>query len=431
MRLATTRFKITPKEYALLKPGLDMLANRLATAQMGSYPFRHRWHRIDYVKSNIYQHQAFNQTMAERILEVRRKVWNVTTTRKVRMDALELAAAILALRLYDPARRGFSDIEGAQPLARKLEMLRRRAMRAAKAKSGRAEYRAQAEIWRRFLAWVRYNLLHFRSETGLTVSRSAVPFLMKHWAEQRSQLATMVAAALEKRCYAPLPSSQMDRMVRLLKEGFRRGRYPYTLKELLTANDEAGQEFLFKAVSKKIELTALAGADVPRVVRALESAERFRESRRLRRSAGGVTPSTPAPTVSHPRTSVEGPDDLLTSSRALSNKELAESVALWLETYVDKKHWEHVGTVIVTATAAHPPARVTVPPARTLGELMQKARPRELDWYALENHVLVAYMGQWALTWLGHYRDQYGEIASILCEGYFKAIRRNPLPKTA
>jgi hypothetical protein len=218
-------------------------------------------------------------------------------------------------------------------------------------------------------------------------------------------------------------------MVRLLKEEIRRGRHPHTLRELLTANDDACRDFLFTAVSKKIELTALAGADVPRVVRALESAERFRESRRLRRASGGVTPSTPAPDVSRPHSSVEAPDDLLSSSRALSDKELAEAVALWLETYVDKKHWEHVGTVIVTAT--HPPARVTVPPARTLGELMQKARPRELDWYALENHVLVAYMGQWALTWLGHYRDQYGEIASILCEGYFKAIRRNPLPKTA
>jgi hypothetical protein len=38
MRLPTQRLTITPTEYRLLRPGLEVLANGLATAKLGATP---------------------------------------------------------------------------------------------------------------------------------------------------------------------------------------------------------------------------------------------------------------------------------------------------------------------------------------------------------------------------------------------------------
>jgi hypothetical protein len=122
VKLPNVRYKITPKEYAMLKPGLDMLANRLAAANLGSFPFRHPWHGIDFVRSDVHRSQAFDQAMADRVMAVRRKLSDLTYTRKVRMDALEIASAALALRI----NRKATQADDAPMLARKLEKYRRK-----------------------------------------------------------------------------------------------------------------------------------------------------------------------------------------------------------------------------------------------------------------------------------------------------------------
>ena len=62
---------------------------------------------------------------------------------------------------------------------------------------------------------------------------------------------------------------------------------------------------------------------------------------------------------------------------------------------------------LATLTLRHPPPRVSIPPARSLGELMQRVCPRELDRNPLSHNALVVYTGEWLLTWLYRYRDGY------------------------
>jgi hypothetical protein len=309
---------------------------------------------------------------------------------------------------------------------------------------GKTETAEELKSWRRFIDWCRYHILYAPSTQKALIGKIFKPYTYtrKLWTERRSGLADMIQRSLEERHYAALTQAQMERVVRLLKDEIRRGRHPYTLLELLNANDAAGREFLFRAVGKKVELTALAGADVPEWVKALARAERFRDkSYRANPTTpiatstkpvapapqAGAAPSTPVPDVSSPPSFVECPDGLLGSWRSLSNQELAEAVATWFETFADRKHWNDVGSFALTETLMHPPPRVTVPQAKSLGELMHNARPKELDSNDLSYPARVAYQGEWMLTWLYRHRDRYVEIASILRAGYSVAVRRNPI----
>jgi hypothetical protein len=82
MRFPTQRLTITPAEYKLLKPGLDVLANGLADAKAGHFPHRHPWHLIDWVASDVYGSQAYDDEMAVRVTRVRRKLWDLNQSRK-------------------------------------------------------------------------------------------------------------------------------------------------------------------------------------------------------------------------------------------------------------------------------------------------------------------------------------------------------------
>jgi hypothetical protein len=90
MSLLRQRLTITPAEYKLLKPGLDVLANGLAGAKAGHFPNRHPWHRIDYVASDVYRDREFAAEMSARIISVRGKVWDLTQSRKIHLDGFEL-----------------------------------------------------------------------------------------------------------------------------------------------------------------------------------------------------------------------------------------------------------------------------------------------------------------------------------------------------
>jgi hypothetical protein len=54
MRLPTQRLTITPTEYRLIKPGLEVLVNGLTAAKFGLFPHRHPYHNIDLIASAIY-----------------------------------------------------------------------------------------------------------------------------------------------------------------------------------------------------------------------------------------------------------------------------------------------------------------------------------------------------------------------------------------
>jgi hypothetical protein len=82
MELPTVRLTITPVEYSLLRPGLDILVNGLADVTLGNFPHRHPWHQIDCVASNVYLDRAYDETMSARVIRVRGKLWNLSQSRK-------------------------------------------------------------------------------------------------------------------------------------------------------------------------------------------------------------------------------------------------------------------------------------------------------------------------------------------------------------
>ncbi len=261
MKLPTVRLTITPAEYFLLKPGLDLLANGLAGAAEGLFPHRHPWHRIDLQASDVYRDQAFNPGMAARIVSVRRKLWDLTKSRKVRLDAFEIAAAILALRLLKrsrPASEAPAEPEELKSLGKKLETYRNRAKRAAIAEVGKATHEAVSGTWVRFVAWCRYNLLQF------SVRRKRHPYLRMLWLEQRTQLEKLITGTLQSRCYALPPDRSVEGLAKLMKESVRRGRAPMTLRELL-GGDPRGGDFVFDFINRRVELRALTRGSSPQL----------------------------------------------------------------------------------------------------------------------------------------------------------------------
>ena len=130
--------------------------------KLGHFPHRHPWHGIDYVASNVYRDQEFDAEMSALIISVSGKLWDLTRSRKIYIDAFELSALALAVRLS----RAQKLVDGTESvsseirlLQAKIEIYRRRAKRAAITKIGRVAYQSAAKRWRRFVAWLRYNTL--------------------------------------------------------------------------------------------------------------------------------------------------------------------------------------------------------------------------------------------------------------------------------
>jgi hypothetical protein len=187
----------------------------------------------------------------------------------------------------------------------------------------------------------------------------------------------MIQQSLDERQYAVLTEPQLKRVVRLIKEELRRGRHPYTLMELLNANDKSGRRFLFDVVGKKVELTPLAGADVPHVVRALANAEKFRAAKERRRFEKSV------------------PSSLSTSPTVMGAAELTEAVALWFKQHVSYDLWQAVGNKALDTVVNNPPKWNYPPSTRTLDDLIAQSRPKLL----IPTDV-ITFSASWLLTWL-------------------------------
>lgn len=274
MILPTTRVTVTLREYELLSPGLEILANGLATAKLGAFPHRHAWDRIDAGLSDIHRDRAYDEGMALRIVFTRAKVLGMTATRKVRVDVFQIAVAALALRLGRPktgaqtVARSSETIGEYDAFVRKLEKHRKRARRKAVADLGPIEFAKASESWRKFNQWARYNFLQFKCKN--------LPSSLRRLKakDQRQALELMIRLAIQERSHAPLCEQVLNKMVTLSKASFLRGRQPMTLKELLSSG-EKGREFLFAFVTVRVNMTPLRGAAVPPWKAAMERADKI------------------------------------------------------------------------------------------------------------------------------------------------------------
>jgi hypothetical protein len=273
MSLPTKRLTVTLAEHNLLKPGLDLLANGLATAKLGSFPHRHPWHRIDLIASDVYRDQEFDAEMSARIIRARRKLCDQTQSRKVYLDALELAALAFALRL-SRSKKLVDVTETVSTemvlLASKLETYRKRAKRAAVAQTGTSAYQSIAGRWRRNVEWLQFNALYTRVPNNLERGRA------RGWREQRQQTTQAIKAALAQKFYEAPSDKHMDRIVTLLTTSLRRCRYRLGLVGVLLAPQEH-TDFIVGFVVKRLELNRLPGAPVPAWQAMSDRAEKFRE----------------------------------------------------------------------------------------------------------------------------------------------------------
>jgi hypothetical protein len=271
MTLPKTRISITLAEYALVVPGIHALVRGFAAAKQGNYPHRHAFDRIDLTVSDIYRDQAYDAEMGQRIMTVACEVFDMTATRKIRLDVFDLATAAMALRVAGTLarNRGTSlETRSVDDLRAKLERYRKRAQRQAVTKIGEAAYAVLAETWKKYQGWVRYNLLQ------LKVAKPAAWNNKPLMREQRARLVTMITRSLAEHQRMPLPPAEVARMALLAKNALRRGRMTMTLRELLEAG-RAGRDLLFAFVEKRIMLAAPEGAKSEPWRAAMERADKF------------------------------------------------------------------------------------------------------------------------------------------------------------
>jgi hypothetical protein len=310
MSLLTERVTITTAEYSLLKPGLDLLSCGLAGAKQGLLPHRYAFDRIDpAASSKFYPNKEYAPDMAGRIIAIRAKVWNMSQSRKLRFDVIDLAALQFALRLlkFTPIPRDSTTKSAVKELHRKLEVRRKRAQRAARNRIGKPELKIVQLRWARFVDWCRYYLLQTKAP------KFTHSFGKTMWRGQRELLGIAINAALVENYYEPLAPEDLARIVALLKRSLRRGRHPVTLLELLKA-PEQHTDVLLGFVQKRIQLTRTPGAPLPAWEAAMLRAEKFAAHQNRRANPNALTLAAPEPPAA-PQSAPTAPEPALPPRR--------------------------------------------------------------------------------------------------------------------
>lgn len=412
MSLPRVRLTITPAEFRLLKPGLDLLVNGLTTANLGVFPDRYPWlYRV-----STYPNRSFDAGMAERIIAVHQKLLDLTCSRKVRFDLFELSASALALRLLDPRPTEPGPKDRFDALYRKLEIHRRRARRAALRHLSDAEFDDANRRWKHFVQWCRFNLVN------PPVNRPATL-----WWRQRHRLADHIRKTIAERCYAALSEDQMKRVVRLLKEEFNRGRHPVRLPTLL-AGEESSRRLLFTLVAKKVPLTPLPGTQLPYVIAASQRADKFKAAMARRRATGMAVEST-GPVIE----TAGKPGSSTTSPRITTptDVDLIEGIVSWLEANVPREHWQSVINLAAQQALDFPIIHRNRLTARTLVGVVAETRPHQHDFNLPHPQDLVCYFASWLLSWIYVYRLSQSVIRAILEHAYYMAVKNQTAASAA
>jgi hypothetical protein len=192
--------------------------SRFALAAVGNQKALAIEHRIDCVASDVYRDREFDAEMSARIISVREKLWDLTQSRKIHLDAFELSALALALRLFgaqrlvDTTESGSAEIE---LLQFKIETYRKRARRSATARIGALDYQSTAGRWR-FVAWLRYNVLY------VNLPKRGEPRAATLWREQRRQLTELINKSLTERFFESPNDVEIVKIVTLATRSLRR-----------------------------------------------------------------------------------------------------------------------------------------------------------------------------------------------------------------
>ncbi len=414
MTWPNVRLTITPSEYSLLTPGLDFLACQLANAKHGYHLGRLQWDRTHPPPPSVYERMEYDEDGDQAIIRIRAKLWDLKSSRKIRVNFVELSAAALALRLLKRVPVSPSDLAAVKTLRAKLEKFRKQAKSAAISRFGRDRHATAAKRWRRFVKWVRYYLVFKLPKRSIRLRAT--------WSYQRSMLAELIARTLADFGYAPLAEAELKRASRLIKEELRRGRRPIYLMELLRSNDPANRELLFHRVAKKCRLTPLPGVSYPYCVAAAARGEKFKAAQFRRRQAPSTQSGPPVLPTDSPQPCAGQSDQ---QPARTEPPKFAGAVADWFQTYVDRKLWESVGDAAFTTVVRTPPSHITVPSARSLTERILRARPAWESGSVSCQPDQIRDMAIWLLTWMYGFSNFQNEIAAALKSGYHLAVQRH------
>jgi hypothetical protein len=285
-----------------------------------------------------FAHRQYDPDMEALVLRLRNKLQaKLAQPRwKFRFDCFELAAVAFALRIAPKAPEGIDRKE----LAAKLENYRRCAVRTHKHRDGADSYTTMQERWQGFEAWVRYNIIPLR-----VPKRSRVRAIHR---EQFEALLNIARSLITERCTEPIDDAVLIRMTKLAKRHVRRGRYNFTLRELLSQPEEA-KSFMFQFLRKRIDLP-LKFEYLTRVEQMTERGERFR---------------------THLENRAPSPVTLVPISPAKVKAKLGKI----FRDEVDRSHWENVRDQAALMIGQTRPANLASVRPESLDELVQISKP--------------------------------------------------------
>lgn len=423
--LPTERIRFSVFEGSLLRVGLDLLANRLATAKLGSFPFGQPWERLEPNRPPAYVGRKFDSDMAQCIIGFRAKLWDLASTRRLSLNVVELAAAAFALRLYPITTNSSEEITSRSRLANKLETCRKRAKRSTQRVQGRSGYNEVSKTWQGFVSWCRYYLLSPKPVGTSYLSRRQI------WAEQRGALKRKIVSILAERCYGGVTDAELTRVAKLLKEEFRRGRHPVILTEMLRSTSEGDKDLLFRLVSKKVPLVPLPGAKLDNCQMASERAERLKLYER-RGMVLGTYSSSPAATGGHASNETQGPKVssdlpgprshwLPRNFESLANDVLFETVADWFQHQVEPNDALDVANLAVNHALQNPGLELRLPTTYGLEGLIDQTRPIPLRGYVPDRGRRIRLQAVWLLHWMlicRPYPEHTANVLATACSRY-------------
>ncbi len=263
--MKSVRFTLNEIEIGAIVPGLAYITNypvKLLRLRYWTDP-----QQLVPSEERIYAGQQFDSEMLAAVQSCLQKLTSLGQSCKVRLNAFEIAAAALALRVVKAQKLASAQVISAAEeagLAAKLENMRRRAKRAAIAQLGPDVYKEQADRWGRFVQWLRANALQF----------GPIKPLGSYEQLRRTQCQTMRALAME----VVVESADRDKvhhLADLALSELRRGRHDTTATLLLSEHDHA-KEFLAEFLLNRLDFTQIRPEFLPIAVRWSLNADKYR-----------------------------------------------------------------------------------------------------------------------------------------------------------
>ncbi len=245
--LPAASLRLRDFQLGAIRPGLQLIVARLRYYEKsGGLPYQ----RPQSFSQLAHDSGTYDADLALLLESLARKIAVGRKSRRLRLNAFELAACILGARITrQQAQHGHIECQGASAqrcrrLVALLEKYRKRAKRLAEGARGSAAWKESSSHWREFVLWLRLHLLH------CSCGRPVFPG-SRRWNRT-------VIDALEQRVRrglagaglcAPEPAV-LRRYIRMLLRYIRRDRTEFGVRSLLVNRDWA-QPFLAQFVEKR------------------------------------------------------------------------------------------------------------------------------------------------------------------------------------